>query len=114
MTMSRTKRFFCLLVALIAGAGAFVTSRPASAGTTTCSPNIVEYQVPTLLIQCAPNNFIAPADPPSGCSNFTQTVDTQKIWESLAQAALLNGKSLNIYWTPCGGWNMITAVDLVK
>jgi hypothetical protein len=41
-------------------------------------------------------------------------VDTLKAWQSEAQAALLSGKSVKIYFNVCGGANYISALDLIQ
>ena len=91
-----------------------------SAWAATCTPNIVEYSTnnntPTpLLIQCGGTNFFGPIAPVSNCA--AQSIETLKIWTSLAQAALLSGKKLNIYTKTCGSGssqvpNVITGIDL--
>jgi hypothetical protein len=40
------------------------------------------------------------------------SVETAKVWASLAQSALLSGRNVRIYYTYCGGYNWIYALDL--
>jgi hypothetical protein len=44
------------------------------------------------------------------CSN--QTMDSLKAWQSLAEAALLSGKRIQIIYGVCGGQNFINTVTL--
>ena len=44
--------------------------------------------------------FAYTGTPPSGC--FSVSTETFKSWQSLAQAALLAGRSMNIGWGTCG------------
>ena len=90
------------------------STAPASAG---CTPNIVEYVSPPssnqLLIQCDGANFFGIGLNVSTCS--AETTETLKVWMSMAQAALLAGKKLNIYTKTCGATaNVITGIDLLK
>ena len=75
-------------------------------------PNLVEYAQGTLLIQCPLGNFLAQVTPPASCGTYAQNLETQKIWDSQVQAALLSGKGLRFYFTICGGTNYIQVVDL--
>jgi hypothetical protein len=89
-----------------------------------CSPGIVEYTENQLLIQCsnqpAPNNYLGVVNAPPGCSGtknepkVTVTVDTLKMWLTMAQAALLAGKDMNLYFTKCGSDFFLTTVDILK
>lgn len=103
---------------VVLATGILATAGSASAFAATCAPNIVEYNAPTgttfpLLIQCSPTNYVGLISATGGCP--AQSVDTLKIWASLAQAAVLSGKKLNIYTTTCGSTsNVITAIDLVQ
>jgi hypothetical protein len=47
------------------------------------------------------------------CAAHAQTADTIKGMISIAEAALLSGKSVNLFWNTCGGMNYINRIDLV-
>jgi hypothetical protein len=100
-------------VALATTATATFGSSAAFAGQITCAPNLIEYYNGTIIIQCAPTNYLGHISPPSGCPGG-QFIDTLKAWTSMAQAALLSGKNVQIYYDTCGGVNTITALDLIK
>lgn len=114
--MSRHKTLFmsaCLAVAL-------AVTLASSLASAACTATLVEYSPiltngnPHLLIQCGGTNFVSVVSPPGGCASHARTLDTLKIWLSIAQGALLSGKGLNIYSTSCGGMNMMTTIDLVQ
>lgn len=105
-----TRRLITLAVTL----GMSVVSSTAFAAFVNCSPNQVEYSQGNLLIQCAPVNYAAQSTPPSACAAYARNVDTQKIWANLAQAALLSGKSVRIYYDVCSGSNIIGDLVLIK
>jgi hypothetical protein len=52
----------------------------------------------------------------SDCTSNNQAPDTVKAWQSLAQGALLAGKTVKVYFNTCGSSpkNYITALDLNK
>jgi len=69
----------------------------------------------TLFVQTSDTgtNYMAKTVAPSGCTDNNQTIDTIKMWQSLAQAALLSGKQIHVYFNVCGGINYITQIDLL-
>ncbi len=78
---------------------------------------VVEYAPNSLLVQGADGvNYLAKINAPSGCTSNNQTIDTLKAWQSLAQAALLSGKTVRIYYNVCSSnsQNYIAAMDLDK
>jgi hypothetical protein len=47
------------------------------------------------------------------CPINAPTLETTKVWLSMAQASVLSGRNLTVSYTTCtGGWNWITAIDL--
>ena len=50
--------------------------------------------------------YAAPGFSP-GCDIRAPTADTVKIWLSLAQTAMLSGKTVVLGYTECGGYNYI-------
>ncbi len=105
-------------VAVASGLALASASVPASAAVTgisgTCTD--VEYTTGQLLIQLNTANgvvnYVAATTPPSNCSSYARPLDTQKMFMSLAQAALLSGKTMVIYYTNCNTVNYITTVDI--
>lgn len=77
---------------------------------------IVEFGGPNLTIQLSDGtNYLATRNASSAlCSVYNVTPDTLKIWQGMAEAALLSGKMLKIYYTTCSADNLpyITTVDL--
>jgi hypothetical protein len=74
------------------------------------SPTMVEYFPNGTLHIYFPTFWITgELSPIAGCPVSSQ--ETLKIWASMAQAALLSGKSLRVYSTYCGSRNYIN--DLV-
>lgn len=87
--------------------GALAASVSASGGL-----NQVEYPG-SLMIQYAGVNYQAfLTSPCSGIPGYS--ADTIKIWASLAQASLLSGKTLTIYYSDCGSGHYISDLVLVK
>jgi hypothetical protein len=99
-------------IALAAGVAA--ASIGGSALAASAPPTIIEYLPGQLLVQDNGVNFYAQLAPPDACKAFAQTIDTIKVWESLAQSALLAGKKVNVFSGICGGLNYITGIDLVQ
>ena len=108
------------LVLIGASVPAFATSTP---GTPAVGKvNIIEWISPTgvggntLLIQTNQNgtlvNYFAQIATQAGCTENNQNIDTIKIWQSQAQAALLAGKNLKVYFNICNSQNYITTMDL--
>jgi hypothetical protein len=81
----------------------------------TCTPNKVVFEPldgDRVNIGCTNNNFYT-GSRSAACANVDS--DMLKGWLSLAQAALLSGKSLYIHYTSCGGNpRQVTAVELWK
>jgi len=80
--------------------------------------NAVEYSQGVLLIQLSDgtNYFGQVTADASICNVHNVTLDTLNKWQSLAEAALLSGKQLKIYFTNCGSPNKkyISVIDLWK
>lgn len=103
-----------LLLSATAFLGVTAASTPARAANAACNVLKVEYYQGTVLIQCTgatPSNYLAQTTPPAGCGAHAQNLETQKIWLSMAQAALLSGKPMWFYYTACGGLNLLNVVD---
>lgn len=89
--------------------------KSAVAGSVTCVPNTIEYYNATLIVQCSPTNYYAQTYPPaSPCEANVNFLDNMKMWMTLAQSALLSGKSLKIEYTTCGTTNYINVIDLIR
>jgi hypothetical protein len=112
---SKKKRITLGLVGLAASLSmAAVTNNAFAAFSATASPIIVEYFQNQVLIQLpGPINYIGTTSTVAGCTSGI-TVETLKLWTSLAQGALLSGKNVRIGFNTCGGTNYITAVDLFQ
>jgi len=75
-------------------------------------PTQVEYPN-FFMIQYAGINYQASLSSPcSGIPGYS--ADTLKIWSGLAQASLLSGKNLLIYYNDCGGNHYINDLVLMK
>lgn len=59
-------------------------------------------------------NYYGQLSAQAGCTAQNQSADTLKQWSAMAQAALLAGKQLKVYYNVCGSNNLlyINAVDL--
>jgi hypothetical protein len=58
--------------------------------------------------------YYAATSMPAGCTSLNRSQDVLKVWLSLAQAAVLSGKKLNLSYVPCGGFNYITSMQLER
>jgi hypothetical protein len=116
-------------VAVLVGLSVMATSTPAFATCangvtpgsncqgTPVSPNLVEYGTSGLIVQVnGGTNYYGQLTAQSGCTGNNQTTETLKQWLSLAQAALLSGKQLRVYYNICGSNNQlyIVALDLIQ
>jgi hypothetical protein len=118
--MVRTAGLAMLTAALVVT----MASSSALAASVVCVPTVVEYSEGTLLVQCVTEdagqiNYYAQTVVPSECTALSRNVETQKIWLSIAQTAILSGKSVRIYWefcplVPSGPTSRITALDLIR
>jgi hypothetical protein len=114
----KMKRLGCIVAfaALVTGASAVSTTRPAQAASTVqCKVNVVEYSKDTLLVQCVGGqNFFAQVAPAGGttCSGLASNLDTIKVWLSMTQTALLAGKTVLLYFNTCSSVPLISAIDL--
>jgi hypothetical protein len=103
MTTRNSARNITALVAIAVGLSFAMASTRVLADGITCSPSQVELlsqnSSPRLLIQCNSVNYTAYTSVPSGCpASDNQTIDSIRILASLAQAALLSGKNVNLYY----------------
>jgi hypothetical protein len=103
-----------LFFAAILTFGVITPSAPAHAVSSPvqCSPTEVGYSSAGYAVfVCGGNNYLVwLSGAPSGCGNAT--MDIIKLWMSEAQAALLSGKNLNIYFSVCSGSNGAYQVDI--
>jgi len=106
-----------------AGVAAFVATTLSAWALAATSPtdgtvNVVEVGPGSVLVQVQSGstgtNFYAQLTSP--CSAVpSNTPDTLKMYVSLAQAAVLSGKTVRIYWTACSdGTPYIGGMDLNK
>ena len=105
-----------ILVAAAAALGVIGVAETAYATHSDGKVTVVEYvggTQPFLLVQLGNTyNFYAYLNSPSGCAAHNQAPDTIKAWQSLAQAAVLSGRSVRVHWTLCNGAGYIWALDL--
>jgi hypothetical protein len=110
ITASKTLRNVASLVAVLASL-TFGTKAWASSETTT--PQAMIYAAGNLLIKDSSGTFFSgQLSPTAMCSAQAQTIDTLKMWASLAQAALLSGKNVLITYTNACSTNYITQLEL--
>jgi hypothetical protein len=117
---NRRLRSLSLLVAIATATTISVAAAPAFA--VTCVPNIVEYSAPEsaanfspLVVQCDGINYLGVYDGNPNVTTCGETsLDTLKAWLSMAQAALLAGKKLNINTVTCGTSQVIKTIDLLR
>lgn len=107
-------RGFSTVAALAAGLAITVASATALAATGPVSQveymGVGNYSIPLLLVQINGVNYIGQTTTP-GCGIPTQSTDTIKIWLSMAQSAMLAGKTVTLYTSSCNNAQYIT--DLV-
>jgi hypothetical protein len=110
-----------LVIATLASILALVsTTSPVLAATDTSgnkqtTVGAIEYSGNNLTIQLTDGiNYLATTNASPCSSSYSQSLDTIKIWSSMAQAALLSGKMLNVYFTQCAanGIHYVTVLDL--
>jgi len=112
-----------LLLAAVLIAATMTASTPAFASysNATCTVSNVGYSstgsAAYIAIICGGITYVAwDASAPSGC--VSTTVDALKTWMSLAQAAVLSGKSLGVYYNntgnTCSGYNSIFQLNLLQ
>jgi hypothetical protein len=109
--ISKTRNFSCLL-AMTSALAITAGSVPAFADSATGTPSVISYTAGILNVPIAGVNYYGQLTPGGTCGPFGQTVDTLKAWQSLAQSALLSGKTLTITFTNCQGFNFITVLNL--
>jgi hypothetical protein len=92
---------------------AMATTPVRADATSVVTVNAVEYTNGMLLIQLSTGqNYHAVTSAVSGCTANNQSLDTLKVWASMAQSALLSGKRLKIYFTACSSFSYINTLDL--
>jgi hypothetical protein len=109
-----------LLVAATAAFVVIAVAGPAMAASSSGPVTQTEYLYngaswgPQLLVQLNNNssvNYLAQQASP-GCGLASNTVDTVKIWLSIAQAAQLAGKNVIVYYNTCGSTNYIFDITM--
>jgi len=82
-----------------------------------CNPTLIGYNSTAtssyVAMVCSGTAYYAwTANAPTGCTAVS--ADAAKSWVSLAQSAVLSGKKVTLYFTPCGSsnWNYISEIDL--
>jgi hypothetical protein len=98
-----------VLFAMTVSRLAFASS---AAGPLTQTEYLMNGSTPMLLVQLNGNssvNYYVQQTSP-GCSIPNISIDTVKIWVSLAQSAQLSGKTVTLYYTTCSSVNWITDV----
>jgi hypothetical protein len=112
-TLPKTRTAYALVTLASTLALTAATTSALADVTSLATPTVVEYSAGTVLVQLpGGTNYNGVLSAASGCTGNNQNADTLKAWTSLAQAALLSGKSLKIYYTPCAGTNYINTMDL--
>lgn len=109
--ITQTIAFLAVIVGLASGANA------ASTGTTYVKQ--VEFRqnttTPDLIVQTGASiNYQASIGYSPGCSIVAATADSVKTWASLAQASLLTGKNVTIYYNSCNSVNWIYDIVLTR
>jgi hypothetical protein len=120
--VAKVSRLGAVVVGLVVALGVASTAKAASGqGATT----LVEYSgagIGNISNNGGTVQIIAGGQPYFGvvstfnaaCNANNQTLDTVKVWTSLAQATLLAGKQVKVYFTTCGGFNYINVLDLIQ
>ena len=122
-TINQKSRGLLASLGLLAGVAVSSVAATADATGSPTTPTTVimveysSYATGTLTVQVAGSvNYFGQVSAQTGCTANNQTVDTLKMWQSLAQAALLSGKTVKIYYNVCGTgsnqFNYIYALDL--
>jgi hypothetical protein len=115
--ISNTRNISKSLFALVAVAGAFAittTARSAQAGSIVGQVTQIEYNrsiwgIGLQLNNNSSINYVAQTTIPSGCNLVSPNIDSIKLMLSIAQTALLTGKSVTIGYDYCstiGGYYM--------
>jgi hypothetical protein len=105
-------RAFSFWIGLTVGIVASSASLTAHAATGV--PSQFEYlNSNVLIVNIAGVNYQAQLSSP-GCGLPANSIDVLRIWLSMAQAAVLAGKSINIYPTTCNSLNWITDIVFYK
>jgi hypothetical protein len=109
MTTKTTKRFPALVA--VTTALAIATAAPSAfAGFVDVLLTQVEWPG-FLMVQSAGINYQAQLNSP-GCNLPANSIDTLKIWQSLATSALLAGKPVRVYYNDCNGVHWIGDIVL--
>jgi hypothetical protein len=97
-------------------------TQPVLAAESLCTINEVSYaelsldnRSPELALYCVEGNFYAwryVRGSESTCA--ARPAESLRLWQSLAQASLLSGKTLRIYYDNCAGFNQIASIHLIK
>lgn len=93
------KKVTCVLVlGLVVAAIGFHAPAQADSSSGLCTATAVQYDgSPRLRVTCGGTDYWAFGTAWKGCTK-TASVDTLKIWQSLATSGLLSGKKLSVYY----------------
>jgi hypothetical protein len=110
-----------LVVAIAAAAcltfGAGVARASQAAGAITqVEFNAANATFPQFILQLnsATTNYYAQAQTSPGCGITALSADSLKAMQSFAQTAFLAGKTVNVSFTPCGGFNYIFGISMAR
>jgi hypothetical protein len=100
---NRIRSFRTLVAAAVCFALTATSGLALAAQSTPGTPSVVEYNGSNTQLYITINGvfFIGQTGAP-GCGGTSQSVETLKVWTSMAEAALLSGKKL-LVWYDTGG-----------
>lgn len=108
---------FSRWISIAAAVGVISVAVPASAAFVDGLVGQVEYPK-YLMVQLSGINYEAQLSSVNGsqggssCSIASNSIDTLKIWQTLAQGALLAGKQVRVYYSQCNNRNWISDIVL--
>ena len=89
---------FVLVLGLVVVAVGFYSQARAETKNAVCTATLVEYDdSPRLRVDCGGTEYWAFGTAWQGCTKTT-SVDTLKVWQSLATSGLLSGKKLVVHY----------------
>lgn len=113
---SSSLKAFTKLFGFCAG-GVLLTSAVTASAASPANFSPVQVEYPGKLLVQDPQGVNYYAQLTSPCTGIAaNSIDTIKIWQSLAQSALLSNKNVTLYYTTCSGGttNYITDIVLRK
>ena len=123
-----SRKHLTIALAISAGSAVGTASSPASAGVmyTDCAPTSIYWNSGSsgshvLSISCVGGDSLGGYQsglPSSGstpyCSTNHKSVETLKVWHSMAQASLLAGKRLDITWYTSGSCGTLKVIQYMS